>query len=119
MPLVDTSVWIDHFRKSDPRLIQYLENGDVLCHPFVVGELALGTLKHRAEILALIQDLPVIETASNTAVLAFIESQGLPGTGIGWVDAHLLAAASAVRCSILTHDRRLKAHAARLNLAIG
>ena len=88
--LVDTSVWINHLRHGDAVLASALEEGNVLTHPFVIGELACGTLRGRAEILRLLSELPQAPVASNAEVLAFIERRQLMGRGIGFVDAHLL-----------------------------
>lgn len=117
MTLVDTSVWIDHFRKANPEVVQRLHDDAVACHPFVIGELALGNLRHRAEILELLQALPTLDVAPDRSVLAFVDRNGLAATGIGWVDAHLLAAVDAAGMDLLTHDARLRRQAARLRLA--
>ncbi|MES2607058.1 MAG: type II toxin-antitoxin system VapC family toxin, partial [Pseudomonadota bacterium] len=92
MMLVDTSIWIDHLNGQDASLSWYLEEGLVLVHPFVVGELACGNLKNRAQILGWLQDLPALPAATDREVLYFLEKQHLMGTGIGYLDAHLLAA---------------------------
>lgn len=115
MTLVDTSVWIDHFRKSNPEVVQRLHDDAVACHPFVIGELALGNLRHRTEILELLQALPTLDVAPDRSVLAFVDRNRLAATG--WVDAHLLAAVDAAGIDLLTHDSRLRRQAARLRLA--
>lgn len=108
MILVDTSIWVDHFRSGDAGLVAALEAGDVVCHPFVVGELACGGLKNRAEILRLLQALPSAAVASHDEVLRFIDSRGLAGRGAGYVDVHLLASvALSPGVRIWTRDRRL------------
>ena len=117
MTLVDTSAWIDHFRRSDPDLIARLQAGTVASHPFVIGELALGNLTRRAEILELIRALPVLEAQPHEVVLAFVHRHELAGTGVGWVDVHLLAAAEAEGAALFSNDRRLRTQAARLGLA--
>jgi predicted nucleic acid-binding protein len=89
--LVDTSVWVDHLRRGDPGLIDLLERSAVLMHPFVVGEIACGSLRDRGSILELLQDLPAAVLASPDEVLGFIETHALHGKGIGYVDVHLLA----------------------------
>ncbi len=101
MILVDTSVWVDHLRSSEPKLVAVLEGGRVMTHPFVVGELACGNLKNRGDILKLLGDLPAAPTAADIEVLEFIERRALMGRGIGYIDVHLLAAA------VLSGDTRL------------
>jgi predicted nucleic acid-binding protein len=116
--LVDTAVWIDHFRDGDPALAGLLERGEVLAHPWITGELALGRLRARAEILKLLGDLPQAAVATPAELLAFIEHHELHGVGIGYVDAQLLAATRLTADARLwTHDRRLSAVAARLGAA--
>jgi predicted nucleic acid-binding protein len=116
--LVDTSVWVDHLRRGDPTLVTLLQAGEVLAHPFVTGEIALGTLKRRRMVLDAFGDLPQIRVANDDEVLHFIEQGGLAGTGIGYVDAHLLASARLeAGTAILTRDKRLHAAARRLGLA--
>ncbi len=120
MILVDTAVWIDHLRDGDPGLAGLLERGEVLAHPWITGELALGRLSARAEILKLLGDLPQAAVATPAEVLAFIEQHELygVGVGIGYVDAQLLAATRLTADARLwTHDRRLSAVAARLRVA--
>ncbi len=92
MILVDTSVWIDHLRTGDAALRKLLERGQVLAHPFVIGELAMGNLKQREVVLSALQDLPRAVVALEDEVLRFISDRGLSGLGIGYIDAHLLAA---------------------------
>ncbi len=118
MILVDSSVWVDHLRVGEPLLVELLNTGRVMVHPFVIGELACGNLKHRAEILSLLQNLPATPSATDAEVLFFIDHQRLMGKGIGYVDAHLLAAVS-LRGSgkIWTRDKRLKEVAVALRLA--
>ena len=108
MILVDTSVWVDHLRRGNARLARLLEETQVCSHPFVIGELARGRLENRREILALLQSLPQLRSATDGEVLYFIEQQELMGRGIGYVDAHLLAAAklAGVR-ELWTLDKRL------------
>jgi hypothetical protein len=116
--LVDTSVWVDHLRVGDEILAGLLESGRVLVHPFVVGELALGKLRHRQTILASLQDLPRAIAATDPEVLHFIERHALAGCGIGYLDAHLLASTQLTPGSSLwTRDKRLSAVAERLGLA--
>ena len=118
MILVDTSIWVEHLRTSDEMLIALLNSGEVLGHPFVTGELALGNLRRRDPFLTDLQDLPQAIVASDEDVLHLIDRQALFGRGIGYVDAHLLAAARLTTGSKLwTRDRRLQAVAAQLGLA--
>jgi predicted nucleic acid-binding protein len=105
--LVDTSVWIDHFRHGNERLRQLLEAGEVATHPMVLGELACGTLVRRAEILRLLERLPGIAPAPDTVVMQSIESRRLWGKGIGWIDAHLFTASLLEQVPLWTLDRRL------------
>jgi predicted nucleic acid-binding protein len=90
MILVDTSVWIEHLRVGSDRLKTLLLDEQVLCHPFVVGELACGTLQKRSEILSMLKALPEAHLLEHEEVLSFLEARRLYGRGIGWVDAHLL-----------------------------
>jgi predicted nucleic acid-binding protein len=118
MILVDTSVWIDHLRSGDERLASLLNAGSVLIHPFVIGELALGNLRHRDTVLTLLQGLAFATTAIDDEVLAFISRRGLAGRGIGYVDAHLLAATMLTAgVAFWTKDKRLAGIAADLGLA--
>ena len=118
MILVDTSVWVEHLRAGDERLSAWLNSGEVLAHPLVVGELALGNLRRRGAFLSHLRDLPQAVVASDEEVLRLIDRQALFGRGIGYVDAHLLAAALLTAGSKLwTRDRRLQAVAAQLDLA--
>ena len=118
MILVDTSVWVDHFQRGNTRLAQYLGRGEVLAHPFVVGELALGSLRQRTQVLEALSQLPMAIAATDFEVLDFIARQSLFGRGIGYVDAHLLAAARLTSGSWLwTLDQRLQAAASALDLA--
>ena len=118
MILVDTSVWIDHLRTGDIQLADLLQNGQVLTHPFVIGELACGNLRHREELLKLLGDLPKAPVASNEEVYQFIETNRLMGRGIGFVDVHLLASVRlADKALIWTRDKRLQKAARQLKLA--
>jgi len=114
--LVDTSVWVDHFRTGDAALSGLLTRGEVECHPFVIGELACGSLRRRSEVLTLLQALPVVTVGSHTEVLTFLERHRLMGIGIGWIDVHLLVSASLAGVRIWTRDRRLLAVAQLLHL---
>ena len=117
MVLVDTSVWVDHFRRNDARLVTLLEAADVVVHPFVIGELALGTLRDRVRVLGMFRRMPVAAVATHTEVLTLIERRTLAGRGIGYVDAHLLASAVIAGARLWTRDERLAAVARELALA--
>ncbi len=116
--LVDTSVWIDHLRAGESSLAELLDGGGVLAHPFIIGELALGRLRRRALILGALSDLPQVRVASDAEVRHFIERHALHGLGIGYVDAHLLAAVRLTAGAALwTRDKRLNGIARRLGMA--
>jgi len=115
--LVDTSVWVDHLRRGNARLETLLRDGLVLLHPFVLGELALGRMKRRTEVLGLLEEMPSAEAASHGEVLEFVERHQLAGSGIGWVDAHLLVSAALTGAAFWTLDRRLAHAAGRLALS--
>jgi len=117
MVLVDTSIWVSHFRKGNPPLATLLNNGEVVCHPFVVGELACGNMKNRKEILSLLQTLTMAEMAEHQEVLHFIEYNQLMGKGLGYIDVHLLASALLTKIPLWTSDKRLKAASAELGLS--
>jgi predicted nucleic acid-binding protein len=116
MILVDTSVWIDHFRAANERLKSLLFDQQVLCHRFVVGELACGTLGNRTEILANLNALPEAQLVEHEEVMSFLETHRLYGHGVGWVEAHLLASALLTRCAIWTFDKPLRRAAVHLNV---
>ena len=118
MVLADTSIWIDHFRRADLRLAEFLENGDVAMHPLVIGELLLGHVPRIVEMIGDLNTLPKAMVASWEEVLKFISDRKLPGSGIGYVDAHLLAAAALTpETFVWTRDKRLHAAAQSLSLA--
>lgn len=115
MILVDTSVWVDHFRKGDEALGEALVNGEVLSHSFVIGELACGSLRNRREILALLDELPRAREATHQEVMAMVDRRRLMGRGLGYVDAHLLASSLLTpETRLWTRDKRLAAAAATL-----
>jgi predicted nucleic acid-binding protein len=107
MILVDTSVWIEHLREGGSALTALLTQGVVLIHPFVIGELACGNLKHRAGVLNDLNALPAAVSATHEEVLRLIEDRKLWGEGIGWIDAHLLASTLLSKCSFWALDERL------------
>lgn len=114
--LVDTSVWVDHFRCGNGALIRLLNRGEVRSHPFVIGELSCGNLRSRKEILSLLAALPQAVVAGHQETLAFVEANRLMGRGIGWVDVHLLASARLMGIPLWTLDRRLNEVAGSLAL---
>ena len=93
MILADTSIWVDHLRAGEPGLVSLLNDNQVLTHPMVIGELACGNLPNRDTVLGLLGALPAIHVATHEEVLFFIEQRQVMGRGIGYIDAHLLAAA--------------------------
>ena len=118
MILVDTSVWVDHLRSGDHALGQLLDSAQVLGHCFVTGEVALGNLRERALVLGALRELPQAAVASDDEVLHFIDRQALFGLGIGYVDAHLLAAVQLTAgAKLWTRDKRLQTVAAQLGLS--
>jgi len=114
MILVDTSIWIDHLRQSEPGLVSLLENDQVLMHPWVRGELALGSIKDRINFIDYLSRLPELRPANTPGIMELIEHFHLHGRGIGWVDAGLLAACLAWPCRIWTRDKRMADIAAEL-----
>ncbi|WP_429024708.1 type II toxin-antitoxin system VapC family toxin [Bradyrhizobium sp. I1.14.4] len=118
--LVDTSIWIDHFRRGDRQLAGFLDHGDVVMHPFVIGELMLGHVPKIADMMGDLNTLPKAIVATTDEVLQFISDRKLPGSGIGYVDAHLLAATALTPETLLwTRDKRALAAAQALSLAAG
>ena len=107
MVLVDTSVWIDHLRKNDQHLQLLLIDGEVVCHPLVIGELVCGNLKNRKEIIGLLQALPMAPEIDFEEYLYFVEEHNLFGKGIGYIDIQLLASAKLSQTSLWTLDKRL------------
>ena len=118
MILVDTSVWVDHLRKSDEALAGLLEAGKILAHPFVIGELALGNLPRRDLVLSALHDLPQASVATDREILHLVDQHLLFGLGIGYVGAHLLAAVLLTAgAGFWTRDRRIERAADRLGVA--
>jgi predicted nucleic acid-binding protein len=118
MILVDTSVWIVVLRAGNDRLKSLLFDEQVFCHPFVIGELACGTLQKREEILTMLKALPEAHLLDHEEVMSFLEARRLYGRGIGWVDAHLLASTMLTGCSLWTFDKPLRRAAAALNVLV-
>ena len=119
MVLVDASVWVAHLREGAVGLDALLNEGHVLCHPFVIGELACGNLKNRIEILSLLQALPAAVHAEHEEVMLFIVEHGLMGKGLGYVDAHILVAAALTQAPLWTFDKKLQESSSRLGLSYG
>lgn len=115
--LADTSVWVDHLRNGNANLVRLLERGDVVCHPYVIGELACGNLRRREAILGLLEALPSSPEATHEEVLALLATHALHGRGLGWIDAHLLASARLMPCELWTLDLSLHAAATSVGLA--
>jgi predicted nucleic acid-binding protein len=116
--LVDTSVWIEHVRERNDALVALLNDREILVHPFVIGEVALGHLRSRNAVLGQLQLLPAALVATNQEVLHLIEQRKLAGSGIGYVDAHLLASVSLIaNAKLWTIDKNLHAIARKIGLA--
>jgi predicted nucleic acid-binding protein len=116
MVLVDTSVWVQHLRQGNAFLEGLLYDGDVVCHPFIIGELACGNIANRTEILSLLKMLPMATAAAHEEVLRFIEHNRLMGKGLGYIDVHLCAAALLTNVQIWTYDRKLDEAGERLGI---
>jgi len=116
MILVDTSVWVDHLRNGNDQLKDWLNNNEVIVHPFVIGELACGSIKNRREVLSLLSELPEAIVADHDEVLSFVDNNRLFATGIGWIDAHLIASALLSKSRLMTLDKPLSKMASVLGL---
>jgi predicted nucleic acid-binding protein len=116
MVLVDTSVWVKHLRSGSIGLESLLNKGRVVCHPFIVGELACGNLSNRSEILSLLQALPLVNHAEHEEVMHFIENYSLMGKGLGFIDMHLIVSALLTKVPIWTLDKKLKEVSSKLGL---
>ena len=110
-------MWVDHLRKGNGLLAELLDHGDVVMHPFVVGEIACGRLADRALILGLLQQLPAAAVADLDEALGYVERHKLYGKGIGYVDVHLLASAAIGGTALWTRDKRLRSVAHELGCA--
>lgn len=118
MILVDTPVWIDHLALPDPLLARRLDGGTVLMHPFVIGEIMLGNLRDPAGVRETLGSIKSVDPVSPDEALEMIVRRGLAGSGVGYVDAHLLASTLVTpKCSLWTRNRRLHAVAKRLGVA--
>jgi predicted nucleic acid-binding protein len=116
--LVDTSVWVNHLRRGDARLAQLLTGGEVGLHPFVLGEIAAGNLKNRTATLGYLAFLPQAPLAPEGEVHGLLESRRLWGTGLGWVDLHVLASAAIAGWNLYTADRRMMGAAEAMGIAV-
>ncbi len=117
MILVDTSIWINHLRVAGGPLASLLQTDLVCTHACIIGELACGNLDNRKELLEMLQELLRLTAATDDEVLHFIGRHKMPGRGIGYIDAHLLAAAAIHSAVILTRDKRFQGIAEELGLA--
>ena len=117
MVVADTSIWISHLRKANATLSQLLSEDALLMHPFVIGELACGTLKGRTQFLALLNLLPAAPEASTNEVLAFIEARKLHGKGIGWVDAPSPCFRPLSKAHLWSEDKSLAKAASSLHIS--
>jgi predicted nucleic acid-binding protein len=117
MILVDTSVWADHIRQKNDRMSTLLKDGQILIHPYVVGELALGNLHNRAVYLASFESFPPAIIARDDEFMAMIDAHQLHGTGIAYIDAHLLASSRLSFAKLWTNNKRLQLVAERFGLA--
>ena len=117
MVLVDTSVWVHHFRSGDEPLARLLEQGEAGIHECVLGELACGNLRNREKTLAELGRLPRVRRAAGDEVMLLIERRRLHGLGLGWVDAHLLASSRLDQATLYTRDRALAKAAAELGVS--
>lgn len=116
MVLVDTSVWVEHLRSGDRRLEALLHDSRVICHPFIIGELACGNLRRRSELLSLLSELPVAITAEHEEVMQFIENHSLMGKGLGYIDIHLIASSELTKVPLWTFDKKLSNICAKLGI---
>ncbi|MBE7412252.1 MAG: PIN domain-containing protein [Leptospiraceae bacterium] len=116
--LVDTSVWIDHLHKTDILLVELLRNSEIVTHPFIIGELILGTMKNKEKFLLELSHLSKTIVATQKEVIFTIQKYNLSGKGIGWVDAHLLSSALISKSKIYTKDKNLKKIAEKISFKI-
>ena len=114
--LVDTSVWVDHLRQRNTALVELLEGAEVWTHAFVIGELACGNLAQRSKLLTSLAALPHVPVAAHEEVLTFVDARHLMGRGLGWIDMHLLTAATLAKIPFWTNDKRLASVATEFGL---
>lgn len=117
MILVDSSVWISHLKTANKQLVSLLQDNTVLIHPFILGELSLGSMKNRDEFLSLIDLLPSCIESNNRETLQFVNTHKLFGQGIGWIDANLLVSCFKSKSKIWTLDKSLQKIASRFHLS--
>lgn len=118
MILADTSIWVDRLTRGDEMMASLLDAEVVLMHPFIMGEIALGNLPRRAETLSNLNKLPKAATVDFAEVISFIERNNIFGTGIGYVDAHLLVATTMTSdVRLWTRDNRLRTVAEKLAIS--
>lgn len=118
MILADTSVWINHLKSCSARLSTFLNDNDVYCHPYVIGELACGNLKNRTELISLLHNLPQATVADNHEVLHFIEKHRIMGKGLGLIDIHLLVSCMLTGIHLWTLDNQLQSTANQFGIAL-
>jgi predicted nucleic acid-binding protein len=119
MILIDSSIWMDHFRQKNSELIDLARGKAILCHPFVVGEIAMSSFAQREIILSDLSDLPQAIVAFDDDVQKFVTRHKLFSLGIGYIDAHLLVSAQLTPGThFWTKDKRLLAAAEKLGLAM-
>ncbi len=120
MILADTSIWIDHLRSGNQQMREYLSQGQIVIHPFIIAELALGSLRERSATLALLDSLPQVPVAQLREVRLMIEKRRLYSLGIGLIDVHLMASVFIHPPTLLwTRDQRLRQAAAALGIYVG
>lgn len=113
---MDTSVWVEHLRRGEPDLASLLAAAEVLCHPFVAGELACGHLRQRTEILGLLAALPSVGEATHDEVMHFVDRHKLQGKGLGFIDMHLLASCALAKRTLWTFDSRMAKAATQIGI---
>ena len=116
MVLVDTSIWVAHLRNGNRQLERLLMDAEVICHPFIIGELACGNINNRNEILSLLKSLPLAPVLEFDECLFFIEENQLMRIGIGFVGVNILASAKLGGTSLWTADKKLNLAAINLSL---
>lgn len=116
MIVIDANIWIDHFRLSDPHLAELAADRRLRMHPYMIGELALGNFANHAKIIAQLEKLPAANVVSHANLMQFMAVRTLSGTGIGYVDCHLLASTLLMGCKVWTRDKRLANQATRLQI---
>jgi len=112
--LVDTSVWIDHFRSNSSALRRLVDDDLVMCHPLAISEIACGNMKRRSAVIESLAVLPTAPIIEYQEVLTFIETHQLFGQGLGWIDVHLLASTMLQQVTLWTRDQSLRNAARRL-----